>query len=106
MVKNMRENREYLYGLCQNEIQLINEKLKKRPTISQGAWDDLNNILDDIEDLGEIDLCLEDEKMKIKINTHGNPLPVAKGEWVDLYTAEDARLKQFEYKTISLGVSM
>ena len=44
--------------------------------------------------------------MKIKINTHGNPLPVANGEWIDLYTAEDVKLKQFEYKTISLGVSM
>ncbi len=44
--------------------------------------------------------------MKIKINTHGNPLPVAKGEWVDLYTAEEAKLKAGEYRTISLGVSM
>ena len=44
--------------------------------------------------------------MKIKINTHGNPLPVANGEWVDLYTAEEVKLSQFEYKTISLGVSM
>lgn len=44
--------------------------------------------------------------MKIKINTHGNPVPIAKGEWVDLYTAEDAELKQFEFKIISLGVSM
>lgn len=44
--------------------------------------------------------------MEIVINTHGNPLPSAKGEWVDLYTAEDVSLKQFEYKTISLGVSM
>ncbi len=29
--------------------------------------------------------------MKIRINTHGNELPVSHGEWVDLYTAEDGR---------------
>lgn len=45
-------------------------------------------------------------KMQIKINTHGNPLPIAKGEWVDLYTAEDVSLKKLEFKIISLGVSM
>lgn len=28
------------------------------------------------------------------------------GEWIDLYTAEDVELKQFEFKLISLGVSM
>ena len=44
--------------------------------------------------------------MKIRINTHGNPLPTTKGEWVDLYTAEDVHLKQFEFKIIPLGVSM
>lgn len=44
--------------------------------------------------------------MKIRINTHGNPTPIAKGEWVDLYTAEDVELKQFESRIISLGVSM
>lgn len=44
--------------------------------------------------------------MQIKINTHGNPLPVTKGEWVDLYTAEDVSLKKFEFKIVSLGVSM
>lgn len=44
--------------------------------------------------------------MKIKINTHGNPAPVAKGEWVDLYTAEDVTLWKGEFKIISLGVSM
>ena len=44
--------------------------------------------------------------MKIRINTHGNPLPTAKGEWVDLFTAEDVNLKQFEFKIIPLGVSM
>lgn len=44
--------------------------------------------------------------MTIKINTHGNPLPIQHGEWVDLHTAEDVSLKALEYKTISLGVSM
>ena len=44
--------------------------------------------------------------MKIRINTHGGPVPVAKGEWIDLYTAEDTILKQFESKIIPLGVSM
>lgn len=43
---------------------------------------------------------------KVRINTHGGPLPVCHGEWVDLYTAEDVSLKAGEYKTISLGVSM
>lgn len=44
--------------------------------------------------------------MIVKINTHGNPLPVANGEWVDLYTAEDVEMEEFEHKIISLGVSM
>jgi dUTP pyrophosphatase len=44
--------------------------------------------------------------MQIKINTHGNPMPIQHGEWVDLHTAEDVSLKALEYKTISLGVSM
>ncbi len=29
-----------------------------------------------------------------------------KGDWVDLYTAEDVTIDQFEYKLLSLGVSM
>ena len=44
--------------------------------------------------------------MEIKINTHGGPVPAVHGEWIDLYTAEDVYLKQFEFKIISLGVSM
>ena len=44
--------------------------------------------------------------MEIKINTHGGPVPSVHGEWIDLYTAEDVYLKQFEFKIISLGVSM
>lgn len=44
--------------------------------------------------------------MEIKINTHGGPVPVVHGEWIDLYTEEDVYLKQFEFNIISLGVSM
>ena len=44
--------------------------------------------------------------MLIKINTHGNHLPVQHGEWIDLYTAEDVTLQPMETKVISLGVSM
>lgn len=44
--------------------------------------------------------------MRIKINTHGGPMPERHGEWIDLSTAAPAFLKPFEYKRISLGVSM
>lgn len=44
--------------------------------------------------------------MKIRINTHGGPLPVCHGEWIDLCTAEDVYLEKFEFEIISLGVSM
>lgn len=44
--------------------------------------------------------------MKVRINTHGNPLPETHGEWVDLYTAEDAVLDPLDFKIISLGVAM
>lgn len=33
-------------------------------------------------------------------------MPVQNGEWIDMFTAEDVTLKQFEYKIISLGISM
>lgn len=46
------------------------------------------------------------EVLKIRINTHGNKLPEAHGEWIDLYTAEDAELNALEFKIISLGISM
>ena len=45
-------------------------------------------------------------KLTIKINTHGNPLPVSKGEWIDLCTAEDVEMDALEFRLISLGVSM
>lgn len=41
--------------------------------------------------------------MKVRINTHGNPLPESHGEWVDLYTAEDIVLEPLDFKIISLG---
>lgn len=46
------------------------------------------------------------QPMEVIINTHGNPVPIAYGEWVDLYTAEDVVLEPLEFKIISLGVSM
>lgn len=44
--------------------------------------------------------------MKIKINTHGNPLPQTFGDWTDLATSEEVSLGRGEYKNIPLGVSM
>ena len=44
--------------------------------------------------------------MKIKINTHGNPLPQSYGDWTDLATSEEVCLGRGEYKNIPLGVSM
>lgn len=44
--------------------------------------------------------------MKVRINTHGNELPVCHGEWIDLYTAEDVVMDPLDFKIISLGVSM
>lgn len=44
--------------------------------------------------------------LKIRINTHGNPMPEIHGEWIDLHTAEDAELNPLEFKIISLGISM
>jgi len=44
--------------------------------------------------------------MKVKINTHGGPVPVSHGEWVDLFTAEDVVMEPLEFKYISLGVVM
>lgn len=43
---------------------------------------------------------------KVKVNTHGNPLPECYGEWVDLSAAEDVEMKKGEFRIISLGVSM
>ena len=43
---------------------------------------------------------------KIRINTHGNEMPVSHGEWIDLRTAEDVELDPLEFKIISLGVAM
>ena len=35
---------------------------------------------------------------KIRINTHGNEMPVSHGEWIDLRTAEDVELDPLEFK--------
>lgn len=44
--------------------------------------------------------------MKIRINTHGNPMPQQHGEWIDLCAAEEVVMDKGEFKMISLGVSM
>lgn len=44
--------------------------------------------------------------MKIRINTHGNPIPQSFGDFTDLATSEEACLGRGEYKKIPLGVSM
>lgn len=46
--------------------------------------------------------------MKVRINTHGNPMPaiINQGDWIDLMTAEEVTLKNGEFKILSLGVSM
>ena len=42
----------------------------------------------------------------IKIKLNGQHLPVQHGEWIDLTTAEDVDMKQFDFKIISLGICM
>lgn len=46
----------------------------------------------------------------IKVKYHSADLPklkkIEQGDWIDLYTAEDAHLEMFQYKQISLGVSI
>lgn len=46
--------------------------------------------------------------MKIRINTHGNPVPelIEQGDWIDLRAAETVTLSPGEFRIISLGVSM
>ena len=43
---------------------------------------------------------------KIRINTHGGPMPEKHGDWYDLCTAEDAWVMPHYITNISLGVSM
>ena len=43
--------------------------------------------------------------MKVRINAHGNALPEAHGEWIDLCTAEDTTLSFLEYKICLLYTS-
>lgn len=49
---------------------------------------------------------MQDEELVIKINTHGNPMPVSFGEWTDLAIPEEVSLKQFETAVISFGINM
>ena len=47
--------------------------------------------------------------MKIKVKYHADIYPIEKfenGDWIDLRAAEDVKLKEGEFKLISLGVSM
>jgi dUTP pyrophosphatase len=47
--------------------------------------------------------------MDVKIKYHADIIPIEsidKGDWIDLRAAEDVKLKQDEFKLISLGVSM
>ena len=46
------------------------------------------------------------EPLTVKVNTHGNELPVSHGDWIDLSSAEDVRMKAGEFRLISLCVSM
>lgn len=48
--------------------------------------------------------------MEIKIKYHSNEIPkihaIKEGDCIDLYAAERVELKQFDFKIISLGISM
>ena len=45
--------------------------------------------------------------IKVRYDNIENPIKYSNnGDWIDLYTAEDADLKQGEFRLISLGVSM
>lgn len=47
---------------------------------------------------------------QIKIKYHVKDIPklkkIDKGDWIDMYAAEDAMIREGEFKLISLGVSM
>lgn len=45
--------------------------------------------------------------IKVRYDNIENPLQYSDvGDWIDLYTAEDASIKQGDFKLISLGVAM
>lgn len=46
--------------------------------------------------------------MKIRINTHGYPMPelIEGGDWIDLRAAETVELEKGQFYNISLGISM
>ena len=52
------------------------------------------------------DDVFEDDGLMVKINMHGNPMPVKHGDWIDLCTAEDVSMKKGEIRVISLGISV
>lgn len=50
-----------------------------------------------------------DSTVKVKVNPHGGPLPYnheGKGDWYDLFVAEDVDMKAGEFRLISMGVSI
>lgn len=44
--------------------------------------------------------------LEVKINPHGNPMPMQYGEWIDLCTAEDVDMHTLDFRYISLGISL
>ncbi len=47
--------------------------------------------------------------LTIKVNYHNSPYKLnltPKGDWCDLYVAEDTHMEVFEFKYISMGISM
>lgn len=79
------------------------KQIEKLPEwLCDGRFMKLNEVIDAVNEI----LAGEPEKLTVRINTHGNPLPECHGEWIDLRTAQDAYLQPLEYKRIPLGVSM
>ena len=51
-----------------------------------------------------------DKPLEIKIKYHSNDIPkitkIPKGDWIDLYAAENVFIERYNYKLISLGISV
>ena len=64
-------------------------------------WCPLKTVEEYLQSKGE-------KAMKVRINTHGNPVPekAEGGDWYDLRTSEDVSLKEGELKIIPLGISI
>lgn len=59
------------------------------------------------EEMAE-DMEYMDARLFVRINTHGNPAPEkhGDGDWYDLATAEDVKMKKGDLRVISLGISI